>query len=108
MELGHAPVVEELTAAHGVTKVRSPAIGFVHVGHSGGDAAFRHYSVGFSQQRFGDYRYTRACGQAFNRRTQARSARANDQDIMFMGFILRLVRHNILKSLIMPLETMRT
>ena len=108
VKLGHTPVVHQLAAAHGVTEVRAPTVGFIDIGHGCGDAAFRHYRVRLAQQGLGDHGNARAGGQSFNCRTQARSARANDQDIMFMGFILRLGRHNILKSLIMPLATMRT
>ena len=86
----------------------APAIGLVHVGHGGGDPAFRHHGVGLAQQGLGDHGHARPGGQPLNGRAQSRSARANDQDIMFMGFIFRLVGHNIFRSLIIPLATMRT
>src|SRR5262249_60820040 len=39
VELRHAPVVDEFSAAHSVAKVSAPVVGFVDVGHCGGDAA---------------------------------------------------------------------
>src|SRR5437660_1770089 len=38
MNLGHAPVVEKLAAAHRVAKMRAPVVSRVNVGHSGGDS----------------------------------------------------------------------
>src|SRR5438445_5961017 len=43
MYLGHAPVVQELAAAHRVAKVRAPIVGSVDVGHCRRDAAFSHH-----------------------------------------------------------------
>src|SRR5437899_9626903 len=40
VNLGHAPVVEKLAAAHGVAKVRAPVIGRVDIATRRGDAAF--------------------------------------------------------------------
>ena len=108
MEFGHAPVVQVLTATHRIGEMNPPAIAIVDVGQCCRDASFGHYGMRFAQQRLGDHGYACACGKAFYRGTQSGAARANDQDVMLMSFILRLVRHNILKSLIMPLATMRT
>src|SRR6267143_181581 len=38
MNLGHAPVVQKLAAAHRVAKMRAPVVRRVDIGHRGGDA----------------------------------------------------------------------
>ncbi len=52
VQLGHAPVVEVLAAAHGVGEMDAPVVAIVHVGHGGRDAAFGHDRVGLAEQRF--------------------------------------------------------
>src|SRR5262249_4279961 len=52
VELGHAPVVNEFSAAHGVAEMSAPVVGFVDVGHGGGDATFGHDRMRFAKKRF--------------------------------------------------------
>jgi hypothetical protein len=52
VQLGHAPIVEILAAAHGVGEVHAPVVAIVHVAHGRGHAAFGHHGVGLAQQRF--------------------------------------------------------
>jgi len=68
VELGHAPVIQEFSAAHGVTKMSFPIVGGVHIGHGRGDAAFGHYRVCFSKERFADHADRSALCQRFERR----------------------------------------
>src|ERR1044071_8880136 len=49
MNLGHAPVVQKLAAAHRVAEVRAPIIGPIYVGHRGRNSAFSHDSVGLTE-----------------------------------------------------------
>jgi hypothetical protein len=86
MKLRHAPVVQHLSAAHGVAKVRLPPIGGVHVPHRRSDSAFRHHRVRFAQQRFAHHADRNALRQRFDRRSQPSTARADHQDILFVGF----------------------
>ena len=110
VELRHAPVVEEFSAAHGVAEVRAPVVGGIHVGHGRGDSAFGHHGVRFAQQRFANDANVRALRQRFDRRAQSRAARADDQNIMFVSFEFAVHRigHRILRSLMAPLATRRT
>ena len=55
VQLRHAPVVQELSAAHGVAEMRLPVVGLVHVGHCRGEAAFGHHGVRFAEQRFANH-----------------------------------------------------
>ena len=50
VKLSHAPIVEQFSAAHGVSEMRTPIVGLIDVGHCGGEAAFGHYGVGLSEQ----------------------------------------------------------
>ena len=50
VELGHAPVVDVLAAAHRVGEVHFPAVAIVDVGQGRGNAAFRHDGVRLAEQ----------------------------------------------------------
>ena len=89
MDLGHAPVVQHLAAAHGVAEVDLPVVLGPDVAEGGGDAAFGHDGVRLAEQ-----------GLAHERRAGARSARldggpepgaagADDDDVEVVPFGLR-------------------
>ncbi len=50
VQLGHAPIVDVLPAAHGVGEVDLPVVAIVDIGKRGRDPALGHDSVGFAQQ----------------------------------------------------------
>ena len=50
VELGHAPVVDVLAAAHRVGEVHLPAVAIVDVGQGGGNAPFSHDGVSLAEQ----------------------------------------------------------
>ncbi len=106
VELGHAPVVQQFPAAHGVAKVRAPVVRRIHVRHCRGDAAFGHNRVRFAEQRLAHDADTHALGQGFDCCPQARAARADDEYVVFVGFVCGDHRSRI--SLRRPAETMRT
>ena len=54
VQLGHAPVVEVLAAAHRVGEVDLPAVALVDVGQRRGDAALGHHGVRLAEQRLAD------------------------------------------------------
>jgi hypothetical protein len=96
VNLGHAPVIEKLAATHGVAEVSAPVIGRVDIGHRRGDAAFRHYSVRFAQQRFANDADSRALGECFNRCPQTGASCADDQNVVFVCFVF--FRHSSRRS----------
>ena len=49
VQLGHAPVVQILAAAHSVGEVYFPIVAVIHVAHGGGDTALRHHGVRFAE-----------------------------------------------------------
>ena len=51
VELGHAPVVEHLAAAHRVAEVDLPVVLGPDVAQRGGDPAFGHHGVRLAEQR---------------------------------------------------------
>ena len=59
VQLGHAPVVDVLPAAHGVGEVHAPGIAVIDVGHGRGHSAFGHDGVGLAQQGFADQAHRR-------------------------------------------------
>ena len=87
VKLRHAPVVQEFSAAHRVAKMRAPIVGLIDVGHGGGEAAFGHYGVRFAEQRFANHADARALRQSFDRGAESRAARADDEDVVFVGFV---------------------
>ena len=54
VQLGHAPVVQVLAAAHRVGEVDLPVVAVVDVAERRGDAAFGHDGVRLAEQRLAD------------------------------------------------------
>ena len=82
----------ELAAAHRVAEMRAPVVGLVHVGHRGGQAALGHHRVRLAEQRFADHAHFRALRQRFDRGPKSRAARADDQHVVFVGFVFGVQR----------------
>src|SRR5258708_38112637 len=87
MELSHAPVVQKFSAPHGVPKMRLPIVGSIHVGHRRGSAAPRHDSVSLSKKRLADHADRSALREGFDGRAQSRPTGANDENVVFAGFV---------------------
>jgi len=105
VQLRHAPVVEQLAAAHGVAKMSAPVVGGVDVGHRRCDSAFRHDGVRFAEERFANHSHLRALRQGSEGRSQTSAAGADDQDIVVVSFVF--CRQSSLRSVIAPLATIR-
>jgi hypothetical protein len=88
VQLGHAPVIHVLAAAHGVREVDFPIVAVIHVGQSRRDAAFGHHGVGLAEQRFANHAHPHAGRRGLDRRAQSRSARADDQHVVFVSFVV--------------------
>ena len=85
VQLGHAPVVQVLAAAHRVGEVDLPAVAVVDVGHRRGHAALGHDRVRLAEQRLADEADRRARGRRLDRGAQAGAAGADDQDVVLVG-----------------------
>ena len=82
VELGHAPVVDVLAAAHRVGEVHLPAVAVVVVRHRRGHAAFGHDGVRLAEQRLADQPDRHAGAGRFDRRAQAGAAGADDEHVV--------------------------
>src|SRR5579862_205779 len=88
MQLRHPPVIQVLTAAHGVGKVNAPAVPVVHVSHRRRYAAFGHHGVRFAEKRFRNDRDLYSSGRGFDGSAQAGATGSNDQNVVFMRDVL--------------------
>ena len=88
VQFGHAPLVEILSAAHGVREMDAPVVAVIDVGQSGGNPPFGHHRVRLAQQRFAHHAHPQAGRCRFYRRPKARSARADNQNIVRMPLVL--------------------
>jgi hypothetical protein len=88
MQLRHPPVVQVLTAAHGVGKVNPPAVPVVHISHRRGYATLGHDGVCFPEKRFRNDSdlYTRRRGLDGSPQTGAPGS--YDQNIVLMRDVL--------------------
>ena len=75
VQLGHAPVVHVLAAAHRVGEVDLPAVAVVDVGERRRDAALGHDGVRLAEQRLADQADLHAGRRGFDRRAQTRRRR---------------------------------
>ena len=84
VQLGHAPVVDVLAAAHGVGEMDLPAVALIDIGQRRRDAALGHDGVGLAEQRFANHPDRDARGRGFDGRAQARAAGADDQHVVLV------------------------
>ena len=116
MQLGHAPVVDVLAAAHRVGEVHLPAVAVVDVGERRGDAAFGHDGVRLAEQRLADQADLDAGRRRLDRRAQTGAAGADDENVVVREFQnpwkvsgdRRREGHRIRRSVQMPIEQSRT
>ena len=107
VQLGHAPVVDVLAAAHGVGEMDLPVVAFVHVGQGRGDAALGHDGVRLAQQRFADQADRDARRGSFDGGAQPGAAGADDQHVVFVRLVFGHAQ-KILQSVQTPIEHSRT
>ena len=88
MELGHAPVVEVLPAAHGIGEMHAPAVAVVHVGERRRHAALGHDGVRLAQERLRDHGDLGAFGRSRDGRSQSGTSGSNDQDVVIENGIV--------------------
>ena len=84
VQLGHAPVVHVLAAAHRVGEVHLPAVAVVDVGERRRDAPFGHDRVRLAEQRLADQPDLDAGRRRLDRRAQSRAAGADDEYVVLV------------------------
>jgi hypothetical protein len=77
MQFGHPPIVQVLSASHGVGEVDAPAIAVIRVGQGGSNPPFGHYCVRLAQKRFRDYGYFYSGSRSFHCGAQTGATGAN-------------------------------
>jgi hypothetical protein len=87
MQLGHAPVVDILAAAHGVGEMHLPTVPLINMGQGGRDAALRHDRMRLSQQTFANHPHGDIRRRSFNGRAQTRAAGTDDQYVVVEGLV---------------------
>ena len=87
VELGHAPVVDVLAAAHGIGEVDFPVVAVINVAHRRRHAALGHDGVRLAEERFADEADGDAGGGGFDGRAESGTARADDEDVVFKSFV---------------------
>jgi hypothetical protein len=105
VQLRHPPVVEVLSAAHGVGEVDLPRVAIVHVAQRRGDSPLGHDGVGFPEQRLAHQPHARLRAGRLDGRAQSRAPRADHQDVVLVRPVLR--HQKILQSDQIPMESMR-
>ena len=88
MQLRHSPVIQVLTAAHGVGKVNAPAVPIVHISHRRGYAALGHDGVGFAEKRFRNHRDLYTGGRGLDGSAQTGAPGSYDQNVVLMRDVL--------------------
>jgi hypothetical protein len=83
VELGHSPLVQELSTAHGVAKMDLPVVAAVDVSERRGHAALGHDRVCLTKKALGDDARVESACATFDRRTETRSACTDDEHVVF-------------------------
>ena len=89
VQLGHAPVVDVLAAAHGVGEVDLPAVAVVHVSQRRRDAALGHDGVRLAEQGLADQTDRHARGGRGDGGAEPGAAGADHQDVVLEGLVVR-------------------
>ena len=87
VDLGHAPVVQQLAAAHRVAEVDLPVVLFPHVGQRRGDAAFGHDRVRLAEQRLADEAVRAPWAERLDRGAQPSPAGADDEHVVLVRLV---------------------
>ena len=91
VQLGHAPVIDILPAAHGIGEMDFPIVAVVHIGQRGGDAAFGHYGVGLAEEALANQAHRNAGGRGLDGGAQPGATGADDQHLVLDCGIVRHV-----------------
>ena len=105
VQLGHAPVVDVLAAAHRVGEMHPPVVAVVHVGQRRRDPALGHHGVRLPQKRLAHQSHRHAGAGCRDRRPEPGAAGADHQDVVLEGLV---VGQKIRQSVQMPIEQRRT
>ena len=89
VQLGHAPLVHVLAAAHRVREMHFPVVAIIDIGKRGRDAALSHDGMRFAKKRFTDKPDGNASRRRLNRSAQTGAARPDYENVVLDSFIFR-------------------
>ncbi len=82
VQLGHAPVVHVLPAAHRIREVHAPGVALVHVGERRRNASLRHHGMRLPEQRLADEPNGDTGRCRFDRRPKPGTTSPNDEHVV--------------------------
>src|ERR1700730_2903222 len=88
VQLGHAPLIDILAAAHGVGEMYFPVVALIDIGEGGGNAAFGHNGVCFSEKRFANQADGHSIGGCLERRAESRATSADYDNVVLESFVI--------------------
>ena len=88
VQLGHAPVVDVLAAAHRIAEVDAPVVAVVHVPERRGDASFRHHGVGLAEERLADEADGHPGGGRLDRGAEPGAAGPDDEHVVIVRLVV--------------------
>ena len=89
VELGHAPLIYILAAAHRVGEMHLPIVAIIHIAQRGRDAAFGHDGVRFAKERFANKPHRNPGRRCFNRSAQSRTTCPDHEHVVLDCLIIR-------------------
>ena len=92
VELGHAPVVQVLAAAHRVGEMHLPAVALIHVPQGGGHTALGHDRVRLAEQRLADQTHRHSRRGSGDGGPEPRPAGTDDEDVVIEGLVVSHAR----------------
>ena len=95
VQLRHAPVVEELAAAHRVAKVDLPVVATVDVAQSRRHAALGHHGMRFAEQRLADDPGVETAARALDGGAQTCPTGADDDHVVLTGLDFGEAHHGL-------------
>ena len=98
MQLGHPPVIDQLSAAHRVLEVDLPIVIRVDVAQRGGDATFGHDRVGLAQQRLAHDGHLRAGRRGLDRELEPGRERALAEQAQALEQAVKLIDETLKKG----------
>ena len=96
VQLGHTPLVQELTAAHRIPEMDFPVVARIDVAQGGRHAAFGHHGMRLAQERFGHHTGVHPQRRALDGGTQAGAPGADHQHVVLEGLQFSYIYHSVI------------
>ena len=94
VKLGHPPLVEKLTAAHGVAEVNLPVVAGVDIAEGRRSTTFSHDRVGLAEERLADDARVEALPGTLDGSAKTSTTGTDDDDVVLDGLHFRDVERH--------------